>query len=173
MRHYRRISAANWSWPPLFFNGKPLFLPISHKKSTGKIFWYWCRKRRTQSENQSSPKEKQKRCNVFLLQNGGYRTPKSSLRKIREKSRIIKFHTKNRHSVPWSWTVFVEVKIVRKLYLLFFVLLTKTFCLFKFIGSSLFCVILQCGVIFLISLLLSTFGVLWRPRSRRGSCQVG
>ena len=34
----------------------------------------------------------------------------------------MKFHTRNRHSIPSSSTVFVEVKIVRQIYLLFFFL---------------------------------------------------
>ena len=29
---YRRSSAENWGWPPLFRNEKPLFPPISHQK---------------------------------------------------------------------------------------------------------------------------------------------
>ena len=66
------------------------------------------------------PKEKQTTLPWFLFENGGYRTPKYSLWKISEKSGKIKFHTKNRRSVPSSSTVFVGVKIVRQLYLLFF-----------------------------------------------------
>ena len=57
-----------------------------------------------------------------------------------------------------------------------FVILTETFCLFRFIGSFLFCAISESGCLtffFLISFLLSSFGVLWRPRFRRESCQVG
>ena len=56
------------------------------------------------------------------------------------------------------------------------VILTEMFCLFRFIGSFLFCAVSESGCltfIFLISLLLGSFGVPWRPRSRRGSCQVG
>ena len=65
-----------------------------------------------------TPKEKQKTLQCFLFQNGGYRTPKSSPRKICEKIGKIKFHTKNRHSVPSSSTAFVGVKIVRQVILL-------------------------------------------------------
>ena len=56
-------------------------------------------------------KRETKTLQCFLLQNGGYCTPKSSPRKVRAKNGKIKFHTKNRHSVPSSSTVFVEVKI--------------------------------------------------------------
>ena len=125
------------------------------------------------------PKRKLKTLQCFLFRNGSYRTPKSSPRKIREKSGKIKFHTKNRPSVLSSATLFVGVKIVRQ-HIYFFVLLTKMFCLFRFIGSFLFCAISESavrpsmGCHFLdISILLNNFGVLWRPRSHRGSCQVG
>ena len=131
MRRYSRFSAANWSWPPLFFNEKPLFPPISHRKNAYKIFWYWCRKRRTPSDNQISQKEKQKTLRCFLFQNGDYRTPKSCRTKIVDQSGKIKFHTENGHSVPSSSTVFVGVKIVRQLCLHFFLLWTHTFCLFR------------------------------------------
>ena len=66
------------------------------------------------------PKRKTKTLRCILFQNGSYRTPKFSPRKVREKSGKLKFHTKNRQSVPSSSTVFVEVKIVRQLYFLFF-----------------------------------------------------
>ena len=117
---YCRNSFENWSWPTEFFDEKPLFPPISHKKYAGKIFWSWCSKGRTPSENQISPKRKTKDVAMCLFQNGGYNIPKSSPRKVREKSGKIKFHTKNRQSVPSSSTVFVGVKIVWQLYLLFF-----------------------------------------------------
>ena len=38
MRRYRRTSVENWGWPPLFFNEKPFFLPISFKKTAGTFF---------------------------------------------------------------------------------------------------------------------------------------
>ena len=113
MRRYRRNSVENWGWPPLFFNEKPLFPPISHKKSAGKIFWYWCRKRSTQSENQISPKEKQ---------NWGYRTPKSSPRKVIEKKleksnfiqkRDIRFHHLKRAVWPSMWCHFLDISSVK------------------------------------------------------------
>ena len=66
------------------------------------------------------PRRKQKTLQCFLFQNGGYRTPKTSPGKLSEKSGKIQFPTKNRHSVPSSWTLFVRVNIVRQLYLLFF-----------------------------------------------------
>ena len=89
-------------------------------------------------ENQVSPKEKQKAMHCSLFEDGGYRKPKSSLGKVREKSGKIKFHTKNRQSVPTSSTLIVGVKIVGQLYLLFFVL-TNTFCFFKCIESFPYC----------------------------------
>ena len=115
MRRYRRNSVENWGWQPLFFNEEPLFRLMSHKKSAGKIFCYWWRKKRTQSENQISPKEKQKTLQSFLFQNGSHRTPKSSPGKVSEKSGKTKFHTKKRHSVPSSSTLFMEGNIVREL----------------------------------------------------------
>ena len=96
MRRYRRNSVENWSWPLLFFKPNAIISGDIPQKSDGKIFWYWCTKRRTQSENQISPKEKQKTFQCFLFQNGSYRTPKSSPRKVPEKSGKIKFRTKNR-----------------------------------------------------------------------------
>ena len=120
MRSYRRTSAENWSWPPLFVNEKPFLCADIPQKSAGKIFWYWCRKMCTLSENQISPKEKQKTLQCFLFQIWGYRTPKPSPRNVNEKIGKIKFHTKNRHSVPSSSTLFVKMKIVRQLNLLFF-----------------------------------------------------
>ena len=49
---------------------------------------------RTQSENQISAKEKQNTVECFLFQNGGYRIPKSSLRKFRKNSVKIQFDGK-------------------------------------------------------------------------------
>ena len=83
-----------------------------------------------------SPKRKTKDdAMFFLFQNGGYHTPKYSPRKVREKSGKIKFYTKNRHSVQSSLVLFVGVKIVRQLNLLFLLLLINTFCLFRCIES--------------------------------------
>ena len=58
-----------WGWPPLFFNENSLFPPISHKKAPVNFFWYWCRKKRTQSENQFSPKNKME---AIVHRNGGF-----------------------------------------------------------------------------------------------------
>ena len=82
-------------------------------------------KRRTQSENQIFPKEKQKTLQCFLFQNGDSRTQKSSPRKISEKSGKVKFHTKERLSVPSSTILFMEGNIVRQLDSRFFILLTS------------------------------------------------
>ena len=62
----------------------------------------------------------------------------------------------------------------------YFFLLTSMFCLFRCIGFSYsvrylkraFWLSMWCHFLG-ISILLSSFGVLWRPRSCRGSCQVG
>ena len=104
MRRCLKNSVENWGWPPLFFNEEPLFPPISHKESTGKNFSYWCRKRRTQSESHISPKEKQKTLQCFLFQNGGYLTPKSSPRKVSEKSGKIKMWAN------WNFFIFSSNK---------------------------------------------------------------
>ena len=122
MCRYSWISVENWGWPPLFFSEKPLFPPISHRKNAGKFFWYWCRKKRTPSENQISPKEKQRCCNVFCFKMEAIvhqnLPPERSEKKV-EKSSFIQ-ETRDRYSVPSSSTVFVGLKIVRQLYLLFF-----------------------------------------------------
>ena len=138
MRRYRRDFVENWGWPPLFLNEKPFFPPISHKKSSSKIFWYCCRKRRTQSENQISPKVKQKTLQCFLFQNGGFRTLKSWPRKVREKRGKIKFHTKNRHSVLSSSTIFVSEDCSTTMFT-FFHLWTNMFRLFRCIESFPYC----------------------------------
>ena len=87
-------------------------------------------------------------------------------------------------------TLFVEGSLVRQLYLLFFLLLTHTFCRFRCIEpfpycsiSESDCLIFHIGiwlfdfsfvVIFVLSrFCLSVNGVLWKPCSHRGSCQVG
>ena len=100
MRRYRRNSVENWGWPPVFFNEKPFFPPLSHKKSAGKIFWYWFRKRRTPSENQISPKKNNRRCNVFCFKMEAIvhrNLPlEKSVRKVKKSSfiqkRDIRFH---------------------------------------------------------------------------------
>ena len=62
----------------------------------------------------------------------------------------------------------------------FCLLLTNTFCLFRWIEPFLFCAISESGFDFHLGLIfvicrfcLVVLRVLWRPRSRRGSCQVG
>ena len=120
-------------------------------------------------------KEKQKKLQCFLFQNVGYRTPKSSPRKVREKSGKIKFHTKNRHSVPSSSTAFVEVKII--LFTFFwpalFVIL-DVLSLFHIVPYLKLVVWISYWCHFCeISIKFVSSRVLWRPPSRRGSCQVG
>ena len=59
--------------------------------------------------------KKQKTLECFSFQNGGYRVPKSSPRKVRENSGKIQLNRKNnRHSVPSSPTVFVAVNVERQ-----------------------------------------------------------
>ena len=119
MRCYRRTTVENSGWPPLFFNEKPLLPPISNKNA-GMFFWYWCWKRRIQSGDQISAKEQQKTLECFLIQNGDYRLPKFSPRKVRENNSKIQFEKKNRHSDPSYPTLFLGVNIVRQLNLHFF-----------------------------------------------------
>ena len=61
------------------------------------------------------------------------------------KSGKIKFHTKNRQSVPSSSTVFVGVKIVRQLYLLFFFFWLTLSGFFRCIESFPYCSISEYG----------------------------
>ena len=56
MCRYRRFSVENWGWPQLFSNEKASFLRMPYTKNAAICFWYWCRKLRTQSENQISAK---------------------------------------------------------------------------------------------------------------------
>ena len=105
MRRYRRNCVENWDWRPLFFNEKPSFPPISLKKAPVKFFETDAEKG-VPNRKTRFPEKKQ---------NWGYRTPKSSPRKVSEKSGKIKFRTKNRHSVPSSSTLFMEGNIVRQL----------------------------------------------------------
>ena len=106
MRRYRRNSVENWGWPPPLFKEKPLFPPISYKKAPVKFF-------DTDSEK-GVPKQKT-RFPQKTKQNASYRTPKSSARKVSEKSGKFKFHTKKRQSVPSSSTLFIEGNIARQL----------------------------------------------------------
>ena len=115
MRRYRRNSVENWGWPTLFLKDKPFLPAISHKKGAGKIFYYCCRKKRTQSENQISSQDKRKTLRCFSFENGGYGTPKSLPRKVSEKSGKNKLHTKKRPSVPSSSTLSMKRNIFQEL----------------------------------------------------------
>ena len=73
-----------------------------------------------------------------------------------------------------------EENIVRQFFKSSCIPLINMFGLFRCIGLFLFCAISESGCLtsnmvsfFDISILLSSFGVRWRPRSYRGSCQVG
>ena len=110
MRRYRRISAANWGWPLLIFKRKPLFSPISHKKAPVKFFDTDAEKvvpNRKTRFSPPPPKKKTKTLQCFLFPNGGYRTPKSSLRKVRKKveksSFIQKIDIRFRHLQLYLW----------------------------------------------------------------------
>ena len=98
-----------------------------------------------------------------------------SVRKKVEKSFIQKKDIRFRHLqlYLWEWRLFDN-------YICFFCSFDENVLSFQIYWVfSILCDIwiglfdVQCGVIFLKSLLLSIFGVLWRPRSRRGSCQIG
>ena len=119
------------------------------------------------AQNQISPEEKQKTLQCFLFQNGSYRTPKTSPRKVSEQIGKISFHTKNRHSVPSSSTLFVRVNIVGQLYSFFFVL-TSTFRLSR--GFESFSILFHIGIwlfdfSFVVIFVLSRFcfSVFWGP----------
>ena len=78
-----------------YFPTKNRYSRLYPTKKRRHIFWYWCRKKRTQWENQISEKEKQKTLECFFLfQNGGYRIAKSMPKKIRENSGRIQFDRK-------------------------------------------------------------------------------
>ena len=68
---------------------------------------------RTQAENKISPEDNQKTLQCFSFQNGGYRTPKSLARKVRENSSFIQKPDIRFHHLL---TALVGVKIVRQLY---------------------------------------------------------
>ena len=128
MRRYRRNSVENRGWSPLFFNEKPLFPPISHKKIAGKIFWYWCRKRRTQSENQISAKEKQKTW-IFLSSEACCNQElRASTVSYREFENVV-FGGENSPTIFYFYYIF----------------LTNSFCLFKCIEPFLYCGISESG----------------------------
>ena len=77
-------------------------------------------------------------------------------------------------------TIFLEGSIVQKLYLLFVCFWPPRFVFLNVLGllyfvrylNRAFWLSMWCRS-FDISILLCSFGVLWRPRSRHGSCQVG
>ena len=66
IRRYRRTSSANWSWPPLFFNEKPLFPPIFHNKNAGKFFDTDAEKSVPHRKIRFPQKKNKRRCNVFF-----------------------------------------------------------------------------------------------------------
>ena len=181
MRRYRRASVENVEQlNAAIFQRKTVISANIPQKSAGKIFWYWCRKDVPHRKTRFPPK-KQKTLQSFLLQNGGYRTPESSPGKICEKRKkwkkssfIHKIDNRFRHLqlYLWEWRLFDN-------YFDFFLLLTNTFCLSRCIESLQYYSISESACLnfqlmsFLPSRLsLSAFGVLWRPPSPRGSCQV-
>ena len=180
MRLYRRTAAANWSWRCYFLTKSRYVRRYPTKKAPVKFFDIDAEKGVPHRRTRFPQKKNKRRSNVFFLfQNGAYPIPKSSPGKILEKSGKIKFHTKNRQSVPSSSTVFVGVKIVYNYIYCFLSFWLTRFVFLVVLAFSILCDIwiglfdFPCGVNFLISLLLSRFGPLWRPRFCRGICQAG
>ena len=92
MRRYRRNSDGNWGWPPQFFNEKPLFPPISHKKASVKFFDTDGEKG-VPNRKARFPQNKNKiRCNVFCFKMEAI-VHRNLCPEVSEKIGKIKFHT--------------------------------------------------------------------------------
>ena len=111
MRRYRKISAANSGWPPLFFNEKP----ISHKKSAGNIFLILMQKKAYSIGKPGFPKRKTKDVTMFF----GFEMEAIVHRNLCLEKSVKKVEKSNfkqkKHSVPSSSTLFMEDNIVRQL----------------------------------------------------------
>ena len=112
MRRYRRNSVENWGWPPLFFNEKPLFAPISHKKTPVKFFDTDAEKGVPYQKTRLSQKKNIRRCNVFYFK---MEAPvhrnlllEKSVKKVEKSSFIqeidIRFH--HLQLYLWEWKFF-------------------------------------------------------------------
>ena len=133
------------------FYRKTCVLADIPRKNNGNFFWYWCRKRHTQSGNQFFvKKKKQTMMEWFLYSEIGCLWMKFFLKfspkNFREKIGKIQFHGKNSYSVPSSPTVFVGVKIDRQLNVRFFPL-TSWIYLLNFNECFLFYPILHCSLL--------------------------
>ena len=67
MRRYRRNSVENWGWLPVFFNEKPFFPPISHKKAPVKFFDTDGEKSVPNRKTRFPQKKNKRRSNVFCF----------------------------------------------------------------------------------------------------------